>query len=159
MAKKKMQNIRRCATFGEKRAERECDNWLWPFVHSKRFNPCIDIEISHETVLSKFPSIIFGRFFLFRWNIFLLLLQFKFSFISIWIQKSENSKEATNSIIKSPNKISMDQLTFESLEWNTKIKGRRRMKRNFQLQNVENKLGRIGNMREELRNCLWFLNA
>lgn len=46
------------------------------------FNPCIDIEISHETVLSKFPSIIFGRFF-FRVK---HLLKFKFSFISISIQ-------------------------------------------------------------------------
>lgn len=48
----------------------------------ERFNPCIDIEISHETVLSKFPSIIFDRFF-FRVK---HLLKFKFSFISISIQ-------------------------------------------------------------------------
>jgi hypothetical protein len=77
MAKKKMQNIRRCATFGENATI----DFGFFFVHS---NDSIPASISHETVLSKFLSIIFARCFLyFGETFFCSLLQFKFSFISI----------------------------------------------------------------------------
>lgn len=140
---KRRSTVLKKQTFEEEEMQniRRCDNRLWPLVHSNNFNPCIDIEISHE---NGFKQISFNYLSGFSGE------TFKFSyFISISIRK----------IQKKPQTASLKLWKKKAFHGSTNIwiprmetKCWREMKRNaiLRLQNMEKKVKWITQV------LLWF---